>query len=261
MATAGDFFYTCGLDGAGAIHCWGYNGSEQLSPLSGNYAKLSVGGPNACVLDARGMLGCWGATDGGLFTPPKGSFTQTDGGIDFSCALKTDQTIVCWGGANEYQQRDAGEVPSGRFKQLSVGLIHACAIKSDDTVICWGGRYLDDSDVLQRYPRAVAPTGTFKAISAGYDLTCGDQVGRHTAMLGRDEPQSPDRALGLLHPRRRWLFACLRDQERQVAGLLGRSAVLRLRRRQHAQRHRRQRQSHHDNSAQRFTSIHGAHGR
>ena len=174
MATEQSYFYACGLDRDGEAHCWGVAGAAQQTALSGSWAMLSVGGNNSCVLDAAGYMGCWGASDGGLFSPPSGQFKQTDGGSDFSCAIKQDDTIICWGGAGAHGQIHPTEVPTGSFKQLAVGHIHACAIKQDDTVACWGGLYFDTSQVLQRIPAALdTPTGTFRAISAGPDLTCG----------------------------------------------------------------------------------------
>ena len=169
MGTEQTYFYACGLQTDGEISCWGLSTPKQLTPLAGTWSSISVGSGSACALNRAGYLGCWGESDEGLFSPPAGAFKQTDGGHIFSCAIKTDGELVCWGVDSG---QTVSETPSaGAFKQVAVGASHACAIKSDDTVACWGGRYHDGSQ-LQRVPAAVAPSGTYQAISAGPDLTC-----------------------------------------------------------------------------------------
>ena len=184
MATEQTYYYACGLQTNGEISCWGLQTALQLTPLQGTWSKISIGGGSSCALNRQGYLGCWGNSDGTertgyLFSPPSGQFKQTDGGGDFNCAIKQDDTVTCWGGIGY-----AADFPTtDTFKQIAVGYFHGCGIKTDDTVACWGGVQTAGTPPV-RFPYAIAPSGTFKAISAGNDLTCGIRDGQSSQTDG-----------------------------------------------------------------------------
>ncbi len=91
---------------------------------------------------------CYASVD----TPTR--FKWIGAGGSNSCGIRSDDTIVCWG--------NPANLLRGGSKAVSVGS-HSCAIRSDDTVVCWGSDWYGETD---------APTGTFKAVSAGAGHSC-----------------------------------------------------------------------------------------
>ncbi|AYM95859.1 IPTL-CTERM sorting domain-containing protein [Acidovorax sp. 1608163] len=78
--TAGEG-HTCALSAAGAVQCWGDNGSDQLglggrgyyaTPVAVNgfasgVASITAGGRHTCVLTTAGVVQCWGSNAVGQF--------------------------------------------------------------------------------------------------------------------------------------------------------------------------------------------------
>jgi alpha-tubulin suppressor-like RCC1 family protein len=113
---------TCGVTTAGALYCWGFNGSGQLGtgpftnrrvPTLASTGPIAMAAPginHACALQASAVVACSGANnfgqlgDGTLaqrsaFAAVAGgqAYTQLTSGFDHSCAVTTTGEVHCWG--------------------------------------------------------------------------------------------------------------------------------------------------------------------
>ncbi|MCX6016954.1 MAG: cadherin-like beta sandwich domain-containing protein, partial [Chloroflexi bacterium] len=112
----------------GQVLCWGSNGFNELSSVSGvvsvpltmtgvsDAVDVTGGDGNWCVLHANQTMSCVGYNDNGRL----GNGTATD---------TTSLSPVV-----EY----LGGPPMGGIKQMSTGPTHRCAVMNDGAVRCWG---------------------------------------------------------------------------------------------------------------------------
>ncbi len=169
--TAGGW-HTCGLDDAGAAHCWGYNlwgtlgnrsrqDSQIPQAVAGGftYPSIDAGRLSTCAISATNKAAyCWGNNWGGQL----GNRFVATGGVD-------DATV-------EYPVPVSGGIA---FEQVTVGGWHACGVEAGGKAYCWGyqadGRLGNGvADTLpQPEPMAVRGGLTFQHISAGLYHTCG----------------------------------------------------------------------------------------
>lgn len=128
---------TCGVDGVGAVHCWG---SKVVTTLPGPVHRL--------IGDTLALL-----TDGDLYDSNTGQAIGVHNVIgatnavdaSFSCAIAADSTLSCWG-ANDVGQlgdgtlidRSSPVVVGTGFTDVEAGMGDACGLRSDGTVACWG---------------------------------------------------------------------------------------------------------------------------
>ncbi len=131
---------------------------------------------------------CWGDNEHGQATPPGGTFVAIAAGGNYSCGIRTDQSIVCWGG----EDGEPAEPPDGTFTHVAAGYGHSCGIRTDGTLACWGAEYVydvapgpapSDADAASGGPLGDkklrwegVPSGTFTAIAAGFDYSCGIRI-------------------------------------------------------------------------------------
>ena len=124
--TAGNV-HTCGLTGAGAVWCWGYNGSGELGDNTNTerhtpvavqqggviFASISAGEAHTCGLTSAGAAYCWGINWAGQLgdntTTERDAPVAVGGGLSWAtvvsseasshtCAVKlSSQLIYCWG--------------------------------------------------------------------------------------------------------------------------------------------------------------------
>jgi alpha-tubulin suppressor-like RCC1 family protein len=120
-------YHTCGLTGAGAAWCWGYNGAGGL----GDNTTTDRSTPVA-------------VQQGGV------TFTSITGGIYHTCGLTGAGAAYCWGanwygqlGDNSTTQRDVPVAVTGGLSWATVVISgvadHTCAVKlSSQLIYCWG---------------------------------------------------------------------------------------------------------------------------
>jgi alpha-tubulin suppressor-like RCC1 family protein len=174
-SAAGGYLYTCGLDNAGAAHCWGWGRWGQLgngvlastttpTDVSGGlvFTQLSAskGGDLVCGISGNGVF-CWGTGyfgqpgTGGVTqlasvpyrVAPSQSFTAVSVGELHACALDTTGAAWCWGANGLGQVGDGTQtdrtlptlVLGGRtYTQITAGLAHTCALDNTGVAFCWG---------------------------------------------------------------------------------------------------------------------------
>lgn len=192
---AGDDF-TCVIDGAGAVWCWGKNGGGQLDadpdsvPFSGTPLRVqglppavavSGGTHHACALTADGDAYCWGdntqgelgdGTPGERASPVLVTGAHTWARIaaadDNTCGLTVSGEAYCWGLGKTAPTRVGDS-----YVALSAGSRTACAIEPvNGFVICWG---VIDPRTGQswQYPTPLLNKRRYTAVSAGGAGICG----------------------------------------------------------------------------------------
>ena len=168
--------YSCALNAAGGVLCWGGatrvdNSRDPLllpAPvpgLSSGVASLAAGSGHACALTIAGGVRCWGGNGAGqlgnglvestsravpvdVIGLGSGVVAITAGGTH-TCALTAGGGVKCWGSNASGQIGDGTIAPSRTVPVDVVGLptgvaavsaggSHTCAITVDGTVRCWG---------------------------------------------------------------------------------------------------------------------------
>lgn len=169
--------HSCGITGAGQVHCWGDNSYGQLgdgtydqadlpSRIDDDYYMASydhkmhqvvTGKYFSCGLSGRGIAYCWGKNSSGVF----GNGTTT-----------SSETL---------KRVDLKEETNPYFKMLAAGDNHVCGLTDSGDVYCWGsntqGQLGDASTLNSYYPQLVDVSGltdvVFESISANAANTCG----------------------------------------------------------------------------------------
>lgn len=156
-------FFTCGLDPAGAAHCWGLNTQGQLGDNSG-VTKRSTPGPVA----------------GGL------TFQWLAGSGESMCALTTGSDLYCWGDNSKGQLGDGTMVDqptptlvAGGHLFVSVDSDQAtmCGVTDAGDGYCWGdngwGNVGDGTFVNRNVPTLISGGHQWVDMAAGSDFSCG----------------------------------------------------------------------------------------
>ena len=185
--TAGADF-TCAIDWAGGLWCWGQNEKGVLG-VGGTttratptqvasttaFAAVAAGEQHACALDTAGGLWCWGDNDRGQLglggvveesdTPRSvsgGPFVHLASGARHSCAIAQTGVLSCWG-ENSAGQLGLGDgngrnTPTqvaavGDWIHISGGRAHTCGIRQSSALFCWGENSAGQLGLADLLPR------------------------------------------------------------------------------------------------------------
>ncbi len=170
--------HACAVTTAGAVWCWGYDGSGQLgngligavsypvqSLLTSGATGITAGRTHTCALTSGGAVLCWGNnSEGQLGNGAPGGFSitpvavtglssgvaavRTSSRSDNTCVLTTAGGVLCWGW-NFYGQLGNGSRTDSRVpvavsglasgvRDVATGGGHACAVTTSGGVLCWG---------------------------------------------------------------------------------------------------------------------------
>ncbi len=169
--------YSCAVNQAGQVACWGDNWAGQLGignntgalkpqiagPFEAPVLKLAASDNHTCALLTGGRVKCWGSNAYGQLgdgisgirlgpTPAaglgQGETAAVAAGWEHACALSRAGGVKCWGN-NVYGQLGDGTFNSqftpvnvqglnGGVVAIAAGGNHTCAIKSDSSLWCWG---------------------------------------------------------------------------------------------------------------------------
>jgi alpha-tubulin suppressor-like RCC1 family protein len=169
VAIGAAFVNSCARTSAGAVKCWGFNGTGQLgdgttterhtpvavSGLSHDVVALAVGGSTNCALTSARGVKCWGHNHHGQI----GDGTTTDRTTPVDVSGLSSGVVV-----------------------ISVGGAHTCALTVAGGVKCWGfneyGEIGDGTTTDRHQPVAVSGLSTgVVAIAAGHLHSCAVTIG------------------------------------------------------------------------------------
>lgn len=210
VATGQDF--TCVLDGAGAVRCFGSNQASQLGTPSDTDAgstgilpepasTITAGARWGCARAlSRSAVYCWGGvTQFGAVDPgseraslfefagqqPSDGIAWISGGRLALFGLSPSGALVSIGASSDGVLGVPGATASARLVavhtagavyDLSVGTAHACALLFDGTLQCWGSNNLrqlgTNTGTLNVPPGALVPLRAVIAVATGYEHTC-----------------------------------------------------------------------------------------
>ena len=171
VGQAGDQ-HTCAIRADGTAACWGTDATGgQVSAPPGRYVALSSGGDTTCAIKPNSTLSCWGADNGG----PGESTIRDLPGNKFR---RRSQLCDC-------QHRHAGVLGRRRLRPVLTAKRrdHRRRRRARSHVRHQDQRQSRVLGLEQRRPSHAA-SGTFVAISAGGDTTCGVRTNGKLACWG-----------------------------------------------------------------------------
>jgi alpha-tubulin suppressor-like RCC1 family protein len=211
---AGDDF-TCAIDPAKAVHCWGENSSNQLGdggdvnapaphPIATDdhdFTMIAGGSTQACAVHSDGTLACWGDATPGILALPSTTPLTVSGGANRWTALSLGRTHGCGlgkyndlycsgdGSSGELGNGSADTFPSSAPIQVELtnvtdvgaGGNSTCALLSNKHIWCWGQNaqsQLGDGTVTRRFvPTPVTSATEWADVSVGATHACATSSG------------------------------------------------------------------------------------
>jgi alpha-tubulin suppressor-like RCC1 family protein len=130
--------WAAGVDNWGTTSWWKPpNGGEVEygSLLGGPYAMLAVGAKHVCGLNGNGAVYCWGDDSDGRLGRGGGDVDWLDVASDVLSLLSPDTTNTTQSDDRTKAGRVATRIP---FEQIAAGYDHTCGLSGDGRVFCWG---------------------------------------------------------------------------------------------------------------------------
>ncbi|NUQ11882.1 MAG: hypothetical protein HUU26_06050 [Gemmatimonadaceae bacterium] len=185
------------------------------APVAGGlrFAAISAGGNFTCAIDPAGAVWCWGSNADGILgasapercgdvdavpcatrpvrIPLPETMSQVSSGMGHACALGITGRAWCWGTNGSGQLGFLGraaigaprEVPApegDRFAVISSGGLGSCALTVSRQLHCWGAD-LQNMGGQVRHPDDYAPrrvgTGRYAAVAVGRAHHCALESG------------------------------------------------------------------------------------
>jgi alpha-tubulin suppressor-like RCC1 family protein len=176
--------HTCAITAAGAMSCWGDNGSGQLG--TGDWAPRDV----PAAVTAAGVT-TWASVSAGSTT---------------TCAIAATGTaaggLFCWGsdgsgqlgGGGSGNQNAPVRIGSDTWSAVTVGNSTACGIRSDGSLWCWGdngngqlgGGGAAGAPASVNQPQRVGGLTGWTSVGAGDGFACATRAGT-VWCWGRDD--------------------------------------------------------------------------
>ncbi|HEU5050603.1 MAG TPA: hypothetical protein VFU00_09785 [Gemmatimonadales bacterium] len=215
---AGDQF-TCGLEAAGTVWCWGLGDvgqlgqtiSEECGGTRCSFAPvqvqgelrlrtLSAGRSHVCGLTSGGDAVCWGYNYQGQLgrgdevdspeprtVSTSERFVQLSAGGLHTCAVTAARAAHCWGidalGAGSTILESTVPVPvagGATYSQVEAGRVTTCAIRSDGLVECWGTNLSSEMG----FPEAEIHETFPEPVRTGSDLRLETIAGEYLTYCG-----------------------------------------------------------------------------
>lgn len=182
--------FSCALDSAGEISCWG-NLSQYAPypPPAGPFDQITLGAYHMCGRRPDHTVECW-IFGSGPHHSPEGTFRQISASFFyFTCGVRDDGTVACW-------RADTGELldgPEGQFTEVTAAGLFSCGLRPNGHAECWS------HSVFPEPFDPVVPPGPFVHIAGageqgtGETFVCGVRPGGGIECWGNG-------LLGLLSP-------------------------------------------------------------
>jgi alpha-tubulin suppressor-like RCC1 family protein len=205
--------FSCGIDSAANLYCWGRNNLDQVGDgsttmrtvpvkIGVNYTAVGTGDTYACGITG-GKAACWGyglsgqlglgMTSSMVDTPTavvdNHTFTALGVGYYHSCAIDTARALWCWGDDTFGELGDGGNTTIGTpvqaggssWTRVASGWFHTCGIQSGGSLWCWGynsrGQLGDGTRNSHNGPVQIGTGMTWASVSAGQFHTCATTTG------------------------------------------------------------------------------------
>lgn len=194
-----------GIDAAAQVACGAAACSPAPAPVAGGrrFVALAAGDQFTCGLEAAGTVWCWGLGDVGQLGQPisdecggnRCSFVPLpvqgehhlralSAGRAHVCGLTEDGEAVCWGYNDQGQLGRGDRVDSPvprtvasdeRFVQVSAGGLHTCAVTAAGAVWCWGIDAIGAGPAILESAVPVPVTGheAYAQVESARVSTCG----------------------------------------------------------------------------------------
>jgi hypothetical protein len=198
----------CGIDGGGALQCWGSLAGDLVDTPSGsNWAQVSVTGSFACARDEDGPIRCWGSVPDEVDESWEGEYSDVSARYGVVCTIT---------GVGEAECQDGGQTfpgvwfPGAPHSAVTVGARHACVLRGDATVLCDGA----DDEGQSSNPW---PDDSFASVAAGEAHSCAVRPGGGLACWGRGTVTNDVPSGDWLEVAGGSRHACARDASDEVA--------------------------------------------
>lgn len=153
--------FSCALDTAGELSCWGNMGQyAPVPPSAGPFDQISLGTYHMCGRRPDHTVECWSSVSGDH--SPEGAFRQISTSFfEFTCGIHDDGTLVCWSA----RTGELFDSPEGQFTEVAAAGLFSCGLRPNGDAECW-------TQPIAEQVHPVVPPGPFVHIAGA-----GNQLG------------------------------------------------------------------------------------
>jgi len=169
---ASTYAFACGLRADHTLDCWGFCYGPTSPPCepdpgfeSGEWSDIRGNNWGICGVRADGSMLCYGHAISDLsIGDPGDTFTTVAPGYCHVCGITTDGEVKCASDCQDYEYSGQDIPVAGQYDEIACGEFHTCGLTGDGEIVCWGADGGGQADV---------PPGTWIAVYASYDVSCG----------------------------------------------------------------------------------------